>query len=413
MTWHIVTHTSPTTLDAGHWNALLAGSGHPTPFMRHEWLQALHDHGCAVPDTGWTPLFLAAHRNPTDAPEAVCPLYLKAHSYGEYVFDWAWADAHQRAGLPYYPKLLVSSPFTPVPGARLLASGDDARAALLAGIVACAERTGSSSAHVLFPAGDDEAAARRAGWLMRQGVQFHWSNRDEAEASAPASAEPYADFADFLGSLQRDKRKKIQQERRRVREAGVTVVAREAGHIQAQDWDFFFECYQRTYRAHGAPPYLNRAFFHDVGQRLSEHWLMFTAQIGGEPVAASLIGIDRATGVAYGRYWGALARVDCLHFELCYYAPLAWCIQEGFRRFEGGAQGEHKMSRGLMPTPTRSAHWLRDERFADAVARYLARECAGVEAYLDELNDRAPFKQVAVNEPQGDAAPPRGHSSRS
>lgn len=387
MAWQARAHTDPREIDAATWNALLAASPQPTPFMRHEWLSALHEQGCATADTGWAPLFLAVDQG--NGIEGVCALYLKSHSYGEYVFDWAWADAHERAGLRYYPKLLCASPFTPVPGARLLALNDQARQALLSAIVQWGMETNCSSAHLLFPNEPDEAALRAAGWLMRQGVQFHWTNRHADQAGAL----PYASFEDFTASLHRDKRKKIQQERRRVRDAGVTVRVLEGPQIGAADWDFFYRCYEGTYRAHGNPPYLSREFFLQVGQTMGDHWLMFIAEQGGEPVAASLIGLDRAQGVAYGRYWGAVRHIPCLHFELCYYAPLAWCIEQGLQRFEGGAQGEHKMARGLMPVTTWSAHWLRDARFADAVERYLARESAGIDAYVDELNDRAPFKR--------------------
>lgn len=387
MAWQARAHTDPREIDAATWNALLAASPQPTPFMRHEWLSALHEQGCATADTGWAPLFLSVDQG--NGIEGVCALYLKSHSYGEYVFDWAWADAHERAGLRYYPKLLCASPFTPVPGARLLALNDGARQALLSAIVQWGMETSCSSAHLLFPNEPDEAALRAAGWLMRQGVQFHWTNRHADQAGAL----PYASFEDFTASLHRDKRKKIQQERRRVRDAGVTVRVLEGPQIGAADWDFYYRCYEGTYRAHGNPPYLSREFFRQVGQTMGEHWLMFIAEQGGEPVAASLIGLDRPKGVAYGRYWGAVRHIPCLHFELCYYAPLAWCIEQGLQRFEGGAQGEHKMARGLMPVTTWSAHWLRDARFADAVERYLARESAGIDAYVDELNDRAPFKQ--------------------
>lgn len=392
--WRVKAHARPADIPAAVWNELLEGSAQPTPFMKHEWLTALHDSGCAVADTGWAPLFLTLHDGAgdhaaaQDTVHACCALYLKSHSYGEYVFDWAWANAHQRAGLPYYPKLLCASPFTPVPGSRLLARTPAARQALISAITQWAEETGCSSAHVLLPDDADREAAERAGWLMRQGVQFHWTNRHVATTGA----EPYVDFSDFLAGLHRDKRKKIQQERRRVNEAGVVVQVRRGEQITAADWDFFYACYSNTYLAHGNPPYLNRAFFQQVARSMSEHWLLFIAEVGGQRVAASLIGIDSQRGVAFGRYWGAIAHIPNLHFELCYYAPLAWCIDEGFVRFEGGAQGEHKMARGLLPVTTWSAHWLKDPRFADAVARFLAREGAGMDAYVDELRDRQPFK---------------------
>lgn len=391
--WLARAHASPADIDASAWNALLAGSAQPTPFMKHEWLTALHEAGCAVADTGWAPLFLTVQASDDGPVEAACALYVKSHSYGEYVFDWAWADAHQRAGLPYYPKLLCASPFTPVPGSRLLARTSAAREALLAAIEQWAVQIDASSAHVLLPDDADREAAQRAGWLMRQGVQFHWTNREPtSEGSAP-----YADFADFLASLHRDKRKKIQQERRRVAQAGVKVQVRRGAQITPADWDFFYTCYRNTYLARGNPPYLNREFFAQVGRTMCEHWLLFIAEVDGQGVAASLIGIDAEHGVAFGRYWGAVAHIPNLHFELCYYAPLAWCIAQGFGRFEGGAQGEHKMARGLMPVSTWSAHWLKDVRFADAVARYLERESAGVDGYVDELMDRQPFKASPQN----------------
>ena len=241
---------------------------------------------------------------------------------------------------------------------------------------------------MLFPDALDAEAATASGWLMRQGVQFHWQNRHAQTPGAP----PYEDFQDFLAHLHRDKRKKIQQERRRVREAGVIVKTRQGDEIRAEDWAFFYRCYRQTYLEHGGPPYLSEDFFKQVARTMPANWLMFTAEVAGEPVAASLLGIDTDLGVAWGRYWGSVRQVPCLHFELCYYAPLAWCIDQRFSRFEGGAQGEHKMARGLLPVTTWSAHWLEDARFADAVSRFLAREGAGMAAYVDELRDRVPFK---------------------
>jgi uncharacterized protein len=215
-------------------------------------------------------------------------------------------------------------------------------------------------------------------------VQFHWTNR---------AREPYAGFADFAAGLQRDKRKKIAQERRRVAEAGVTLRALHGEAIDEAQWDFFFRCYTLTYRAHQSTPYLTREFFREVARTMAAHWLMFVAQREGRPIAASLIALDPARRVAYGRYWGATEHVPCLHFEACYYAPLAWCIDNRYLRFEGGAQGEHKMARGLLPVRTSSAHWIADARFASAVDDFLGREGAGVDAYLDELNERSPLRR--------------------
>jgi len=214
-------------------------------------------------------------------------------------------------------------------------------------------------------------------------VQFHWSNR------APT---PYADFADFLASLQRDKRKKIQQERRRVADAGVTFTVATGDAISEVDWDFFYRCYTLTYRAHHSTPYLTRDFFARSVATMARNWLLFTAWRGGKRVASSLIAIDPERKTAFGRYWGAVEQVNCLHFDACYYQPLEWCIANGYRRFEGGAQGEHKMARGLLPVQTWSAHWLAHPQFARAVDDFVAREGAGVESYLDELAERRPFK---------------------
>jgi predicted N-acyltransferase len=222
--------------------------------------------------------------------------------------------------------------------------------------------------------------------MMRSTVQFHWTNREP---------QPYADFADFLAGLQRDKRKKIQQERRRVAEAGVTFEVIDGADITATDWDFFYRCYSLTYRAHHSTPYLTRDFFGRVGATMPAHWQLFIAARAGRRIGASLIALDPVGRTAFGRYWGATEHVPLLHFEACYYRPLAWCIEQGYRRFEGGAQGEHKMARGLLPVQTWSAHWLAHPQFARAVGDFLAREGAGVEHYLDELNERLPFKAAA------------------
>ena len=376
-------HNHPAGIQASDWNALLAAQAQPTPFMRHEYLLALHESGSATAETGWQPQFLSLHEG--EQLLAACPMYVKGHSYGEYVFDWAWADAYRRHGLAYDPKLLDAVPFTPVPGSRLLARDAASRVALLHGMQQLATQAGLSSAHLLFIDEADTAAAQDAGWMLRSTVQFHWINR---------SPQPYADFADFLASLQREKRKKIQQERRRVADAGVTFDTLQGPEITEADWDFFYRCYTLTYHAHRSTPYLTRDFFARMAQTMPEHWLLFIARRGSERIAASLIGIDPARGHAYGRYWGATEGVSCLHFDACYYQPLAWCIEHGYQRFEGGAQGEHKMARGLLPVQTSSAHWLAHPQFAEAVANFLEQEGAGVAQYVDELNERLPFKAL-------------------
>ena len=372
---------SPAAFDAAAWDALVDAQPSATPFMRHAYLLAMHQSKSAVAKTGWLPQFLAVEHH--GRLIAACPLYLKDHSYGEYVFDWAWADAYQRHGLSYYPKLLGAVPFTPVPGPRLLAHDLTGRRVLLRAMQQLARDAKLSSAHLLFLDEADAEAARAEGWMMRSTVQFHWTQR---------TPEPYADFTDLLASLQREKRKKIQQERRKVVEAGVVFTTLEGAEIGPADWDFFYRCYAQTYREHHSTPYLTRDFFKRMAEAMPENWLLFLAWKDGDPIAASLICIDPVRRSAYGRYWGAVEHVSCLHFEACYYQPLAWCIEHGYQRFEGGAQGEHKMARGLLPVQTWSAHWLAHPQFAQAVADFLAREGEGVAGYISELNDRRPFK---------------------
>ena len=391
---------SPLDVPAADWNALLAAQspdGSLNPFMRHEYLAAMHQSGSATPKTGWTPRFVTLWQG--KALAGACALYLKDHSYGEYVFDHAWANAYAQHGLDYYPKALVAPPFTPVPGARLLARSAAERSLLVQALIAWCGEEKLSSLHLLFAADEDIAACEEAGMLLRHTVQFHWT--------CPQGG--YRDFDDFLMSLSQEKRKKIRQERRKVADAGITFRWSRGADISDADWDFFYRCYERTYYEHGNAPYLSRDFFQRMQDTMPENWLLFVAEHGEgdmkQPIATSLIAISEgktpAQGVfdaqnsaltAYGRYWGALARVDCLHFEACYYQPLAWCIDHGFQRFEGGAQGEHKMARALLPVKTTSAHWLAHPSFADAVERFLEREGAGIDNYVDELERRTPFK---------------------
>jgi len=388
-------HASVHGVDAAAWDALLAAQAQPSPFMRHAYLAAMEDSGSASPNTGWTPQCITLHTG--GVLQAACMVYLKHHSYGEYVFDWAWASAYQQHGVPYYPKAVIAVPFTPVPGARLLARDAQARAALLKAVVDWCEDVGASSLHTLFASDDDVQASDNAGLMLRHTVQFHWQN------TRPG----YPDFDAFLASLAQDKRKKIRQERRKVAEAGVTFRHVQGADISEADWDFFYRCYERTYLEHGNPPYLNRDFFARMARTMPENWLLFVAERKGRPIASSLIAIgaystwasglneSKTTRVAYGRYWGALEPVDCLHFEACYYQPLQWCMANGYQRFEGGAQGEHKMARALLPVKTTSTHWLAHPAFADAVARFLEREGQGIGNYLDDLGQRSPFKRPA------------------
>ena len=374
---------------ADAWNSLLLRHIDASPFMQHAYLHAMQASGSASPATGWLPQIITLER--AGQLVAACALYVKDHSYGEYVFDWAWANAYQQHGLPYYPKAVVAVPFTPVPGARLLAVDADARAALVHALVDWCKTHQLSSLHLLFASDADLQACEAAGLMLRHTVQFHWNN------STPA----YADFDEFLSHMAQDKRKKIRQERRKVAEAGVQFRWAQGADICAADWEFFYRCYERTYLEHGNAPYLSRDFFARMQSGMAGNWLLFVAEREGQPMASSLIALSSdapdAGGapqpkVAYGRYWGALERVDCLHFEACYYQPLEWCITHGYQRFEGGAQGEHKMARALLPVKTSSAHWLAHPSFADAVARFLEREGEGIENYLGDLHQRSPLR---------------------
>jgi predicted N-acyltransferase len=387
----------PDQVDALAWDALLQAQALPSPFMRHAYLAAMHHSNSACQRTGWTPHFITLEVH--GVLVAGCVVYAKDHSYGEYVFDWAWANAYQQHGLSYYPKAVVAPPFTPVPGTRLMARDAATRAALLQSLLEWCQGSGMSSLHLLFAADEDISACQQAGLMLRHTVQFHWCN------STPA----YADFESFLATLAQDKRKKIRQERRKVTAAGVEFRHAAGTDITCSDWDFFYHCYERTYLEHGNAPYLNRDFFQRMADTMPQSWVMFIAERNGKPVATSLIAVcDYSTGaggqndtrkVAYGRYWGALETIDCLHFEACYYQPLAWCIAQGYHRFEGGAQGEHKMARALLPVKTTSAHWLAHPAFADAVARFLEREGDGIQNYLGDLEQRSPFRKSSPQSP--------------
>lgn len=379
----IEVHSQWDSVPETEWDALLQQQALPTPFMRHAYLASMQSSQSATPASGWEVRIVCLRHQ--GLLQAACPLYLKSHSYGEYVFDWAWADAYQRHGLAYFPKAVIAVPFTPVPGTRLLATSTHARQALLRAALSICQREQLSSLHLLFGAPEDVATGQALGLLERHTVQFHWQH--------PGAA----DFDAFLATLNQEKRKKIRQERRRVTAAGVQFRHAHGHAISASDWDFFYRCYERTYLEHGNAPYLNRDFFQRMAQQMPEHWLLFIGERAGQPMACSLIGLQglgSEHAVAYGRYWGALERVDCLHFEACYYQPIEWCLAHGVQRFEGGAQGEHKMARALLPVETASTHWLAHPGFAQAVAAFLEREGEGVSNYLTHLEARSPLRRA-------------------
>jgi len=354
------------------WQAL-AGDN---PTLSYAFLHALHATECAAPRTGWTPRYLVLHRD--GQLQGAMPLYLKDHSRGEYVFDHAWADAFHRHGLPYYPKLLSAVPFTPVTGSRLLARTAQDRLLLARAALQVARQMGSSSLHILFPDDGDRQVLADAGYMLREGVQFHWENAD------------YADFDAFLASMKMEKRKKLRQDRRRVQDAGITFAHLAGRAIGDEVLRFFYRCYVSTYQAHYSKPYLSLAFFQRLLADAPDSLMIVLAQRGDTPVAAALNLVGG--NVMYGRYWGTQEFVSGLHFETCYVQSIDYCIRHRIARFEGGAQGVHKMSRGLVPTPTWSAHWVADARFADAIADFLAQETAAMNDYIDELSEHVPFK---------------------
>ena len=374
------THIVSSLHDIGQaaWDALASSQARPNPFLSYAFLHALHESGSAAPDSGWQPQFIVLYDGDSDRLAASLPLYVKMHSYGEYVFDWAWADAYERNGLDYYPKLLSAIPFTPVTGPRLLAVDAAARAALIEVLVATQQATPVSSTHILYPPEAEARQLEQAGYVLRSGVQFHWLNQG------------YTSFDEFLATLEQKKRKNIRAERRKVREAGVTLRRVRGADAVDADWRLFNRCYRHTYAAHRSTPYLNLDFFQRIGRGMPDNILLVIAEREGRPIAASLV--IHSAEVLYGRYWGELEHVPCLHFEAAYYQPLEFCIEQGIAVFEGGAQGEHKMARGFLPTRTWSAHWLAHPGFADAIERFLEREKGGIDDYIDELNDRNPFK---------------------
>jgi predicted N-acyltransferase len=369
------------TIGHARWDALLASDADASAFLRYDFLHALHDCGCAAPRSGWAPQFLTLWQGESLA--GAVPLYAKSHSYGEYVFDWAWAEAYQRAGREYYPKWLAAVPFTPVGGTRLIARDESTRERLADALVALAEDSGWSSLHLLFaPRTQIDLLAAR-GLLLREGVQFHWHN----------AADGYPSFDDFLSRLSQPKRKKVRAERRKVMEAGVTLLRKTGDEITDEDWRFFFRCYTHTYRAHWSTPYLNLAFFRKLGETMGGHLLLVLAYRDGQPIAASLGMFDDRR--LYGRYWGALEEVSCLHFEACYYQMIEFAIERRLQVFEGGAQGAHKLARGLDPVPTWSAHWIADPQMRAAIARFVDRERDQVEHTIDELNEHRAFKAAS------------------
>jgi predicted N-acyltransferase len=363
---------------AAEWDAL-DPSGNP--FLRHAFLEALEVSGCVGGDSGWLPRHLVLRDDDGRLVGAV-PQYLKLHSWGEFIFDWSWAQSYARAGLDYYPKLLSAVPFTPVTGPRLLIAGNadpQVRAGLAVLLLESARQSGASGVHVNFTTAEDQAALEQAGFLRRHDCRFQWHNRG------------YRDFDDFLERFRSDKRKKARRERRRVQEAGVEFRTLQGAEIDRALWRTIFGFSERTFLRHGNAHYLSPEFLERVAGLMPDTIVVTLAERAGVPIAAAVFfqGGDRL----YGRYWGAAEHVDCLHFEACYYQGIDYCIANGIEAFDPGTQGEHKLARGFEPTLTHSAHWLAHPGFATAVGRYLERERAGVDEYIASAAGHLPFQR--------------------
>lgn len=378
--YRLSTHEAIAELPGADWNRLV---GDDSPFLRHEFLAAMEEHGCVGETMGWVPRHLAL-RDASGRLVAAAPCYLKFNSYGEFVFDWSWADAYRRHGLSYYPKLVVASPYTPATGPRLLTGDSPDRAtyarALIQGAIQVAEGARVSSLHWLFTAADEQALLEQAGLLRRVGCQFHWHNQG------------YASFDELLGRFTSEKRKKVKRERRRVTDAGVRIRRVRGDQVSEAEWVSFHRLYCETFDKRGGIPTLSLPFFQSIGERMGESLLLVLAEYGEEIVAAAfnLIGAHSL----YGRHWGCFRDFHSLHFEACYYQGLDYCIEHGLARFEPGAQGEHKISRGFLPAPTWSAHWIADRSFRDAIARFLALETEGMEDYLTEMSTHSPYRHA-------------------
>jgi uncharacterized protein len=365
-------------VDSAEWDSIGPAD---YPFLQHNFLLGLERTQCTTAETGWQPCHLLLRNK--GRLVATLPLYLKSHSYGEYVFDWSWADAWRRSGLEYYPKLISAIPFTPATGPRLRHLTELDLQQVWAGareaIQAFSQRQQISSWHLLFPDEDTSELLLAQGLPQRRAVQFHWFN------------DGYLDFDDFLATFSSRKRKSLKRERRRVTEQGLELETLSGTAINADHWEQFHQFYQLTYaKRSGHGGYLTREFFTEVAAGMGEQVVMVIARHGGEPVAAALY--FRSKDTLYGRYWGCAREYDCLHFEACYYQGIEYCIREGLQRFDPGAQGEHKIQRGFRPVETFSNHWIADPNLARAVADFTDRERPHTEAYKSEASNLLPFK---------------------
>lgn len=361
------------------------------PFLRYEFLNQLELSRCVCDQTGWLPYHIALYGNQTDKESGLLgaiPLYLKTHSYGEYVFDWAWANAFERAGYQYYPKLVSAIPFTPVTGSRLLTAKNinnreeiiEIKNTLIAATSELAKQLKVSSLHWLFTNEHDTNVLSENNFMKRTGCQFHWQNNN------------YQSFEDFLSTFTSRKRKKILQERRYVREAGISMMVVSGGEISEQHWHQFYQFYLTTIEAHFSTAYLNQDFFLKLGQTMAEDMVLVFARRDSKIIAGALN--FKNTDTLFGRYWGSSEKHNGLHFETCYYTAIEYCIKNKLKSFEAGAQGEHKLSRGFVPTQTYSAHWLAQPEFSAAIGDFLKHETLGIDSYMSELTEKNPYKQA-------------------
>lgn len=367
-------HESIDQIPAADWNRVAATDN---PFLQHAFLAALEHHGCVGPQFGWLPQHVAVY-DLQGALIGAAPLYLKDNSYGEFVFDWSWADAYERAGGAYYPKLVSAVPYTPATGPRLLAADVTVQRSLLEAALVHARELNVSSLHWLFPPTAEVELMEEHGLMRRTGCQFHWHNRG------------YRDFADFLDRFSAQKRKKLKRERRRVAEAGLQIERIHGHEASDEQLAVAAEFYRSTFDKKWGVATLNLGFFREVARTMGERLVLIMASDPSRYVAAAIC--FRGDDALYGRHWGCNAEFHSLHFELCYYQGIDYCIDHGLKLFEPGAQGEHKVSRGFEPTPTWSGHWIADPRFAAAIGDFLRREQGGMQHYMDELAEHLPYR---------------------
>ncbi len=373
-------------ISASDWNSLVpADAG---PFLSYEFLSALERCGCVGGNTGWQVAHLILKSSNATGLIGAMPLYLKQHSYGEFVFDWSWAQAYEQHGLQYYPKALCAIPFTPVQGPRLLcAKGLDYQSiydALLSSLKQIVTQNELSSVHILFPEQSEIKSLIEQGFMLRDSVQFHWENQG------------YQDFEQFLAVLNMKRRKNIRRERAMVEAENISFLHITGPDSTDADWKFFYRCYENTYLEHQSSPYLTEGFFLELAHTMPENLHLIIASKNSQRVASSLLVVDKVNAKAYGRYWGAMESINCLHFETAYYQAIEYCIREDIQTFEGGAQGEHKMARGFLPKTIHSAHWISDPQFSNAIKHFLEREHQGMAAYVDELSEHSPLKSSTV-----------------